>query len=109
MTKAVRIILYMLFTLKVEGGSLGSTLLKKPRELETRIIGGTNAKANRFPYFTLLRGDPYSSVGKRFSLAVRMSLVCIQQGVPLSSALTKIERCQGWVPSKPFEKVPTRG
>ena len=53
---------------------------------------------------TYLSGDPYSSVGKRSSLAVRRSLVRIQQGVPLSSALSKIERCQGWVLSKSLEK-----
>ena len=41
--------------------------------------------------------------------AVRRLLVCIQQGVPLSFTLSTIERCQGWVPSKSLEKVPSRG
>jgi hypothetical protein len=47
---------------------------------------------------------PYSSVGKRSSFAVRRSLVHIQQGVPSSSALSKIGRCQGWVLSKSLGK-----
>ena len=49
-------------------------------------------------------GGGYSSVGKRSSLTVSRLLVRIQQVVPLSSALSKRERCQGWVPSMSLEK-----
>ena len=55
-----------------------------------------------------LKGIPVAQL-VRFSLAVRRSLVRIQQGVPLSSVLSTIERFKGWVPSKSLEKVRTRG